>query len=271
MDQAAKAHRFRELHEGPELLLLPNPWDAGTAKMLAGTGFHALATTSAGLAWSLGRSDGDVARDDVLANARAICAAVDLPVAADLENGYAEDASGVGETIARAAEAGLVGASIEDYGGPALGRIYPLETAVKRLEAAVAAARSLPFPFTLVARCENFLHDVDDLDDTIRRLQAYEAAGADVLYAPLLPDAEAIRRVCSALAKPVNVLAAGFAATLTVAQLAELGVRRISLGSGLTRVAFGAFLSAARSIQSNGTFAPVVAALPSSEIVSAFD
>lgn len=270
MTQAEKAHRFRSLHEGPKPLLLPNPWDSGTARILAALGFEALTTTSQGLAWSLGRLDGSATRDEVLQNARAIVLATDLPVAADLENGYGDHPDTVAETIALAAQAGLVGASIEDATGDPARPIYDFKRSVARIEAAVAAARALPFPFTLVARAENFLHGIHDLDDTIRRLQAYEAAGADVLYAPLLPDADAIRRVCKSLSKPVNVLAAGPTITLSVAGLAALGVRRISLGSGLTRVAFGAFVESAREIIEDGRFDRVAAALPTSDIARYF-
>lgn len=270
MNQVQKAERFRELHLGPAPLLLPNPWDAGTAKMLEGAGYQALATTSAGLAWSLGRMDGSVTRDEALANARAIVDATSLPVAADLENGYGHDPAAVARTIELAASAGLVGASIEDFSGDERAPIYPLELAVRRIEAAAQAARALPFPFTLVARSENFLHGIKDLDDTIARLKAYEAAGADVLYAPLLPDSESIRRICKAVSKPVNVLAAGYAVTLSVQGIAALGVRRISLGSGLTRVALGAFMEASRDILANGSFHRVATAMPSSELTRFF-
>lgn len=270
MDQDQKAERFREQHAGPVPLLLPNPWDAGTAKILEGLGFSALATTSAGFAWSLGRNDGRVSRDEALANARAIVDATDLPVAADLENGYGDDAAVVAETIALAAQAGLVGGSIEDYTGDEKRPIYPLARALERIEAAAAAARSLPFPFTLTARCENFLHDINDLDDTVERLQAYEKAGADVLYAPLLPNAEAIRTVCKAVSKPVNVLAAGVAGTLSVQGLAAIGVRRISLGSGLTRVALATLVETSNDILLNGSFRRIATALPSAEFVRFF-
>jgi len=256
MTQAEKAERFRRLHTGPEPLLLPNPWDAGTAKILEALGFDAMTTTSAGLAWTLGRTDGtrSVTRDEALANAASIVNATSLPVAADLENGYGDDPSAVAQTIRAAAQAGLVGASIEDATGDPGKPIYPFDRAVERVAAAAKAARELPFPFALVARAENFLHGVDDLDDTIRRLQAYEAAGADVLYAPLLPDADAIRRVCESVTKPVNVLAAGAVLSMSVRDLAALGVRRISVGSGFARTAFGAFAAAAREMREAGRF-----------------
>jgi 2-methylisocitrate lyase-like PEP mutase family enzyme len=256
MNQAEKATLFARLHEGPEPLVLPNPYDAGTAKILAGMGFKALTTTSLALAVSLGRIDGTraVSRDEALANAKAIVDAVDLPVAADLENGYGDDPETVAETVRQAAKAGLVGCSIEDATGESGKPIYDFDRSVERVAAAAKAARSLPFPFVLVARAENFLHGIDDLDDTIRRLQAYEKAGADALYAPLLPDAASVRRVCSSVNKPVNVLAYGAMLALSAHELGELGVARISVGSGLFRVAERAFTSAARAIADTGRF-----------------
>jgi 2-methylisocitrate lyase-like PEP mutase family enzyme len=256
MTQAEKARAFEQLHRGPEPFVIPNPWDAGSAKAIAALGFSALATTSWGLAVSLGRTDGtrSVSRDEALANAKAIVDAVDLPVAADLENGYGDDPRDVAETIRLAAQAGLVGASIEDATGIGEAPIYPLDQAVERIAAAVRAARSLPFPFMLVARAENFLQDIEDLDDTIARLRAYEAAGADVLYAPMLPDRKAIARVCAAVTKPVNVLAYGDARSLSARELGELGVRRISVGSGLFNVAHRAYVNAARAIHETGRF-----------------
>jgi len=258
--QLMKAERLAALHARSGAFVIPNPWDAGTARLLSTLGYEALATTSAGLAYSLGRPDGggSVTRDEALANARAIVEATDLPVAADLENGYGDAPEAVAETIRLAGEAGLVGGSIEDSTGDPAGPIYCLEHAVARIEAAAEAARALPFPFALVARCENFLHDRPDLDDTIRRLQAYEAAGADMLFAPGLIRAGDIRAVCGALTRPVNVLG-GLAAPgevpLTLAELAELGVRRVSLGSTLSRVALSAFMAAATDLQRTGTFA----------------
>lgn len=256
MTQAAKAHTFAKLHEGPELLVLPNPWDAGSARALTALGFKALTTTSYGLAVSLGRSDGTraVSRDEALANAKAIVDATDLPVAADLENGYGDTPKIVAETIRQAVAAGLVGASIEDATGDRDQPIYDFGLAVERVAAAAKAARELPFPFVLVARAENFLHGIDDLDDTVARLVAFEAAGADVLYAPLLPGVDAIRRVCSAVRKPVNVLAAGPVLSMSTHELQALGVRRVSLGSGLFHVAQRAFIAAATSIRDTGRF-----------------
>ncbi|HZT13315.1 MAG TPA: isocitrate lyase/phosphoenolpyruvate mutase family protein [Candidatus Baltobacteraceae bacterium] len=268
MTQADKAQRFRRLHDRSELLLLPNPWDAGTAKILEALGYEAMTTTSAGLAWTLGRTDGtrSVSRDEALANAASIVDATSLPVAADLENGYGDDPSTVAQTIRLAAQAGLVGASIEDASGDPHQPIYAFDHAVERVAAAAKAARELPFPFVLVARAENYLHGVDDLDDTIRRLQEYEAAGADVLYAPLLPDADAIRRVCESVTKPVNVLAAGAVLSMSVRDLAALGVRRISVGSGFARAAFGAFTQAAREMREAGSFETIRTSMTSAEI-----
>ena len=270
MTQARKAERFRKLHEGPNTLLLPNPWDAGTAKVLTALGFEAMTTTSAGLAWTLGRTDGtsSVSRDEALANAKSIVDATPLPVAADLENGYGDDPNSVAETIRQAAQAGLVGASIEDATGKPDDRIYRFDLAVERIAAAARAARSLPFPFMLVARAENLLQGIDDLEDTIRRLQAYEEAGADVLYAPLLPDADAIRRVVSAVRKPINVLAAGPILKMTVSELTALGVRRISVGSGFTRVAFSSFIGAAREMLDAGRFDSIGSSMTFGEIAA---
>ena len=253
--QNEKAKKFRALHEGPGAFIIPNPWDAGTARMLTAIGFSALATTSAGFAFSLGRRDGEglVSRDELLGHIRAIVDASDLPVSGDLEKGFGDDPQTVAETIRLAAEAGLVGGSIEDASGDPRHPIYEHNHAVERITAAVEAARSLPFPFTLTARAENFLHGIPNLDDTIRRLTAFANAGADVLYAPCLPTLDDIKAVCSAVApKPVNVLVG--ANGLTAADLANTGARRISLGSGLSRVALSAFLNAAREMKERGTF-----------------
>ena len=254
--QYQRAEAFQRLHQAGEPFVIPNPWDAGTARLLTQIGFSALATTSAGLAFSLGRKDGAnlVAREETLVNARAIVGATHLPVSADLESGFAIGPAGVAETIRLAAKTGLVGGSIEDATGQPGAPIYPIGVAVERISAAVAAARALPFPFTLTARAENFLYGRPDLDDTIRRLQAYEAAGADVLFAPGLPDAAAIRTVCSAVTRPVNVIAGDGGPQLSVTQLAECGVRRISLGSALSRVALAAVLRAATDLHGHGTF-----------------
>ncbi len=256
--QIEKGERFRALHGRPGAFVIPNPWDAGTARILERLGFEALTTTSAGLAFTLGRPDGAgaVTRADALANAKAIVEAVDLPVAADLENGYGDAPEAAAETIRLAGEAGLVGGSIEDATGDPARPIYDLRHAVERVAAAAEAARALPCPFVLVGRAENFIRGRPDLDDTIRRLQAYEAAGADALYAPGLTRAEDIRTVCSSLGKPVNVVM-GLKALPdvdSVAALAALGVRRISLGSALSRAALGAFLGAAKEVRDHGTF-----------------
>lgn len=257
LSQAEKAERFRALHAGPNAFVIPNPWDAGTAKILAALGFEALTTTSAGLAFSLGRRDGAglITRDETLANAKAIADATDLPVAADLENGFGDAPEVAAETIRLAAEtAGLVGASIEDATGDPANPIYDFNHAVERIAAAAQAARALPFPFILVARAENFLHGRPDLDDTIRRLQAFEAAGADALYAPGLTSAQEVRTVCESVTKPVNMVMGLKNASFTVEELSALGVRRISVGSALSRAALGAFIRAAREIQDYGTF-----------------
>ncbi|MBA5982244.1 isocitrate lyase/phosphoenolpyruvate mutase family protein [Pseudomonas sp. MD195_PC81_125] len=261
-EQARKAQAFKTLHEGAGIFVIPNPWDAGSAKMLASLGYKALATTSAGYAFSQGKADGALSLDETLANVRAIVAATDLPVAVDLENGFADDPAECAKSLLRAAEAGAVGGSIEDATGRADAPIYCFEHAVARIEAAVAAVRTLPFPFTLTARAENYLHGNPDLDDTIRRLQAFAAAGADVLYAPGLRSAEEVLAVVRAVApKPVNVLMSG-GLKLTVQALEEMGVRRISTGSALALAAFGEFYRAAEEIQQHGTFGFTAQSMP---------
>jgi 2-methylisocitrate lyase-like PEP mutase family enzyme len=249
--QMDKATRFRALHERPGTFAIPNPWDAGAARLLAMLGFEALATTSAGFAFTLGRKDGAVTRDDAMAHCRLLVAASDLPVSADLENCFGDDPATVAETVRLAAGTGLVGCSVEDASGDQRRPIYEFAHAVERVAAAVEAARKLPFPFTLTARAENFLHGRQDLDDTIKRLQAFEKAGADVLYAPGLPSLDAVKTVCGAVAKPVNVLANG---RFSVAELGAAGAKRVSVGGMLSRVAYGAFLRAARELKENGTF-----------------
>ncbi|MED7670513.1 isocitrate lyase/phosphoenolpyruvate mutase family protein [Pseudomonas moraviensis subsp. stanleyae] len=252
--QLRKAQAFKALHDQQGIFVIPNPWDAGSAKMLVSLGYQALATTSAGYAFSQGKADGALSLDETLANVRAIVAATDLPVAVDLENGFADDPGESAQSLLRAAEAGAVGGSIEDATGRPGAPIYCFEHAVARIEAAVAAVRTLPFPFVLTARAENYLHGNPDLDDTIRRLQAFAEAGADVLYAPGLRSAEEVRAVVQAVApKPVNVLMSG-GLKLTVQQLEEMGVRRISTGSALALAAFGEFFRAAEEIQQSGTF-----------------
>lgn len=263
-----KAQFFRALHEHPQTFVIPNPWDAGSARLLAQLGFPALATTSAGYAYSLGLRDNQVGRDAMLDHIRAIAAATPLPVSADLENGFGDAPQQAAQTITLAAEAGAVGGSIEDATGRAADPIYDLEHAVDRIRAAVEAARALPFPFTLTARAENFLHGRPDLPDTIRRLQAYQKAGADVLYAPGLRTRDEIAEVIRSVDRPVNILAG--APGLTVADLAGLGVRRISLGSALARAAYGAFLKAAAELKQTGTFDFLRDAIPYRDINSKF-
>ncbi|MGL6111330.1 MAG: isocitrate lyase/PEP mutase family protein, partial [Rubrivivax sp.] len=232
--------------------VIPNPWDAGSARALAGLGFAALATSSGAAAGVLGRKDGEISRDEALAHARAIVDATDLPVAADLENGFGDDPDAVALTLRLAAEAGLVGGSIEDARNDR--RLYPLSQAVERVAAAVEAARALPFPFTLTARAENFLRGNPDLDDTIARLQAFEKAGADVLFAPALPDLAAVRAVCAAVSKPVNFMVGMKGRSFSVAELQAAGVRRISLATSLYRAAMAGLLQAATEVKEQGTF-----------------
>jgi 2-methylisocitrate lyase-like PEP mutase family enzyme len=253
--QAIKAQTFKALHEKTGLFVIPNPWDAGSAKMLTALGFEALATTSAGLAYILGRPDGSVTRDEALENARAIVEATSLPVAADLENGYGHEPEACAETILLAAKAGLAGGSIEDFTGNDQDPIYSFEYSVARVKASVKAARSLSDPFMLTARAENFLHGRTDLKDTIRRLEAYADAGADVLYAPGLTTLEEVDAVVRAVSpKPINVLLTVNSPDFTLDALAKLGVRRVSVGSLLARVAYGAFYNAAQELQQKGTF-----------------
>jgi 2-methylisocitrate lyase-like PEP mutase family enzyme len=256
-NQAFKGETLQALHRRQGIFVIPNPWDAGSAKLLAHLGFEALATTSAGLAFSLGKPDGSAAvtREETLANARVIVDATELPVSADLENGYGDEPRICAETILLAAGVGLAGASIEDATGDPANPIYPFELAVERVKAAVGAARSLPVPFALTARAENFLHGRPDLGDTIRRLEAFAEAGADVLFAPGLTTPEEIGAVVRACApKPVNVIMGLSKGTLTLHELAALGVRRVSLGSSLVRAAYGAFLHAAEEVRQQGSF-----------------
>ncbi|WP_087003035.1 isocitrate lyase/PEP mutase family protein [Rhizobium sullae] len=249
-----KRTAFRKLHEAPGAFIIPNPWDIGTARILAALGFAALATTSAGMAFSLGVAEGAVSREDTLDHCRSIVAATLLPVSADLEKGFGDSPESAAETIQAAANVGLAGCSLEDHTGRLDDPIYDFTQAVERIEAAVEARRSLSHDFVLTARCENFLWGRADLDDTIRRLHAFEKAGADVLYAPGLHDLGTIRLVCEAVTKPVNVVMGMPGATFCVAELAEAGVKRISVGSGLVRLAFGTFVNAAREMRSAGTF-----------------
>jgi len=269
---AEKAAAFRTLHERPGAFVIPNPWDAGTARLLASLGFEALATTSLGLANSLGRVDGTngVSRAQVIENCRVIAAATDLPVNADLENGYAHEPRAAAEIIRLAAGAGISGGSIEDATGEADRPIYDFQQAVERVQAAVEVARALPVPFLLTARAENLLHGRPDLDDTIRRLQAFEKAGADVLYAPGVRDLATIRTVVSSVTKPVNVVMSAADPDLTVAQLAGVGVKRISVGGALSRLALAAFLKGAREMAERGAFTWMRDTVSSKELKDVF-
>jgi 2-methylisocitrate lyase-like PEP mutase family enzyme len=251
-----KAAEFRALHSG-EPFVIPNPWDAGSARVLAALGFRALATTSSGFAFTLGRRDGAVTLDEVVAHVAAIDAATELPVSADLENGYGPDQSDVARAITRVAEAGAVGGSIEDY--DRAGELYELKHAVERVAAAVEAARALAFPFTLTARAENHLRGNPDLDDTIARLRAFERAGADVLYAPGLRSIDQIRAVCDAVSKPVNVLAVP---QLSFAEIVAAGAQRVSVGGSLTWMAVKAMADAAEAIRDRGDLSALSARVP---------
>jgi len=273
MKQSEKAVIFQALHQRKQPFVIGNPWDAGSARILTSLKYEALSTTSAGLAFSLGRRDGTaaVSRTEALANAQSIVDATNLPVAADLENGYGHAPEAAAETIRLAAEVGLVGGSIEDATGDEQKPIYEFDHAVERIAAAAEAAKALPFPFMLVARAENYLHDRPDLDDTIRRLEAFEKAGAEVLYAPGLTRPEDIRKVCASVTKPVNVLMGMKGVPrLTVQQLGDLGVRRISIGSGFSRAALTAFLHAAREVIDDGTFGFAEETLYISELTAMF-
>ena len=266
--QMEKAESFRALHTRPGAFIIPNPWDAGTAKLLAAMGFEALATTSLGLANTLGSAT--VSLDAIIENCRVIAEATDLPVNADLENCGADDPNTAAKAIARAADAGAVGGSIEDSTGDPRRPIYDFSLAVERVQAAVEAARALPFRFTLTARAENLLHGRNDLDDTIKRLQAFEAVGADVLYSPGVRDIDTIRTVVSSVGKPFN-LVMGFAdPTLTVDQLSDVGVKRISVGGAMARYALAAFLKSAREMKDRGSFTYVREMAPIGEIRAAF-
>jgi 2-methylisocitrate lyase-like PEP mutase family enzyme len=260
--QAEKAATFRALHEG-EPFVIPNPWDVGSARVLEGLGFKALATTSSGFAFTLGRLDGRATLDDVCEHVSGLDAATGLPVSVDLENGYGPDPEHAATAISRAAQAGAVGGSIEDF-DPG-GELYAHEHAAERVMAAVEAARALDFPFTLTARAENHIRGNPDLDDTIARLQAYERAGADVLYAPGLRNTDEIRAVAQAVSRPLNVLAH---ARLTMAEIAEAGGQRVSVGGGLAFVAVGAFVAAAEQIRDDGDFSALGTRLPLDEWLS---
>jgi 2-methylisocitrate lyase-like PEP mutase family enzyme len=265
-----KGSFFRGLHSGDSAFIIPNPWDVGTARILVGLGFQALATTSAGFAFSVGRRDGEVDRDAMIAHVSAIANATDAPVSADLQNGFGDAPEDAARCIRMAGEAGAVGGSIEDATGREDEAIYNKEFAAERVRAAVEAARGLAFPFTLTARAENYLYGRLDLKDTIARLQAYQDAGADVLYAPGLRSREDIQEVVRSVDRPVNVLAGLPGMDLDLVGLSELGVKRVSVGGALSRVALGAFLSAAREMRSEGTFRFVDAAVGSAELNTLF-
>ncbi|HWB06958.1 MAG TPA: isocitrate lyase/phosphoenolpyruvate mutase family protein [Verrucomicrobiales bacterium] len=268
LTQTEKALRFRALHESG-IFVMPNPWDCGSAQAMETQGFPALATSSFASALAAGHKDGGLSRDQALAHARSIVKACNLPVAADLESGFGATPEEVAETYRLAAEAGLAGASIEDYTGDPARPFYELPEAVDRLTAAVEATRSLPCPFLITARSENFLRGKPDLHDTIARLQAYEAAGADVLFAPGLPSLDAVKAVCSSVSKPVNFMAGLPDKSFPVADLAAAGVRRISLGTSLYKAAIAGVMNAVSEIKTAGTFA-FTAALPSPPALLAF-
>ena len=268
--QTEKGTIFRALHERAGAFVIPNPWDVGSARLLEILGFEALATTSAGFAFSVGKTDNTIGRDQMLAHCADIIAATDLPVSADLCNGFGDTPEIVAETVCLAAAAGLVGCSIEDNCYRADAPIYPFSLAVERIQAAVETARKLDFPFTLTARAENYLVGRHDLDDTLKRLQAYQEAGADVLYAPGLPTKDEIAAVIASVSRPVNVLMGAQGAT-TVAALSALGVKRISTGSALSRAAYGAFLRAAREMAAQGSFTFVDEAVSFGEISAMFE
>ena len=264
--QAEKAERFRMLHQRAGAFVMPNPWDAGSARMLAGLGFEALATSSGACAGTLGRRDGAVTRDEALAHARAIVEAVDLPVSADLERCFADEPAGVAETIRLAAGIGLVGGSVEDATGRPERPLYGVEEAAARVHTAVEAARGSGVPFVLTARAENFIRGNPDLDDTIARLRAYEAAGADVLMAPGLPDLEAVRAVCAALSRPFNFMAGIKGKSFPVADLAAAGVKRVSLATSLYRAAMTGLVEAAREVKERGRFGYIETSMATPEL-----
>jgi 2-methylisocitrate lyase-like PEP mutase family enzyme len=264
--QSEKAARFRELHQAPGAFLIANAWDAGSARILAGLGFKAIATSSGAQANTLGKRDGKVSRDEALVHCRAISAATDLPVSADLEKGFGDTPDVVAETIRLAAEIGLVGGSIEDATGDKDKPLYDLGQATERVAAAVEAARKLPFPFMVTGRAEGFLRGSTSLDDAIARLQAYEKAGADVLMAPGLPDLASVRTVCSALSKPFNFMVGIKGKSFTVAELEAAGVKRISLATSLYRAAMTSLVDAAREAKDKGTFGYLDRSIPSPEL-----
>jgi len=264
--QSDRAARFRALHAGPQPFVIANPWDVGSARLLAGRGFQALATSSGGFAGSLGRRDGGVSRDEAFEHARAVCDAVDVPVSADLENCFGHEPAFVAETVTLAAETGLVGCSVEDYTGDMGDPFYTMATAAERVAAAAEAAASVGFDFTLTARTESFLRGNPDLDTVIARLQAFEAAGADVLMAPGLPELDAVKAVCAAVSKPVNFMVGIPGKSFTIAELAGAGVRRISLATSLYRAAMTGLAAAVDEVLEQGTFGYVDTSIPNPEL-----
>ncbi|HSU97819.1 MAG TPA: isocitrate lyase/phosphoenolpyruvate mutase family protein [Gemmatimonadaceae bacterium] len=266
--QAEKGRLFRDLHYRDSAFVIPNPWDIGSARILAGTGFEALATTSVGYANSIGRQDHGVTRNEMIAHAATLAAATELPVSADLENGFGDDPETVAETIRMAAGAGLAGCSIEDSTNRDDDPIYSFEHSVDRIRAAVEQVRNLPFPFMLTARSENYLHGRKDLADTIKRLQAFQEAGADVLYAPGMTDVKEIATLISSVDRPVNVLAGMQGTHFDVNELSRIGAKRISVGGALTRIAFAAVLHAAREMKERGTFTFIDEPITSREIAA---
>src|ERR1700674_469083 len=266
--QSDKAGCFHALHQGDGAFVIPNPWDAGSARILAGLGFQALATSSGAQAGVLGRRDGKVTRDEALAHARAIVDAVDLPVSADLEKGFGDTPEAAAETIRLAGGVGLVGGSIEDASGDRDNPLYDIDHATARIVAAVSAAGALPFPFTLTARTESFLRGNPNLDDVIKRLQAFERAGADVLMAPGLPDLAAVRAVCAALSRPFNFMAGIKGKSFTVAELEAAGGKRSRLATSLYRAAMSGLVNAAREVKDQGTFGYVDETMATPELNS---
>ena len=266
--QKEKAIRFRALHERPGAFLIPNPWDTGSAILLAGLGFEALATSSGAAACSVGRRDGRLTRDQALEHARLIVHATDLPVSADLEKGFGDAPEVVAETIRLAAEAGLVGCTIEDSTGDPNKPLYDLPLAVERISAAAEAVRALPFPFLLTARAHNFLYNAPSLDDTINRLQAFEKVGADVLFAPGLPDIATVKTVCAAVSKPFNFMAGIKGKSFSVSELAAAGVKRISLATSLYRAAMTGLLDAAREVKESGQFGFLDRSVTTAELIN---
>jgi 2-methylisocitrate lyase-like PEP mutase family enzyme len=270
MTQAEKGKLFHALHERDGAFIIPNPWDVGTARLLARLGFAALATTSAGCAFAMGQKDGSLSRDEAIEHAAAIASATDLPVSADLENGFGDSPETAAETIAMAAKTGIVGASIEDTSRSAGEGAYEIKHAAERVRAAAEAARALPFEFTLTARAENYLLGKPDLHDTIERLQAFQEAGADVLYAPGLKTKEDIAAVVQSVDRPVNVIMGLQGVQLSLADLSAVGVKRISVGSALARAAFAAFLRAAEEMKRDGTFTFAEQAVSYRDIMAMF-